>query len=211
MIRILIALAVSFLVVSCSSVKVKTQNGFVVHEDLYRLPILKDETWMRVIPVENVDAIYLRCPGNQGILIDYVMLCRKFDYAKLTPDDYVKRIYLNSYFSAWEKTLCPEPVSPLTDKNFKNLVGSPIVNADDKSFSIVYETDSASLCKTTEKLIPMKVKDVFLEEPKSHFAGGMHTRFVVLRYASAVERFDDGLKDFENLVSKFQWLEEKEQ
>jgi hypothetical protein len=52
--------------------------------------------------------------------------------------------------------------------------------------------------------------DVFFENPKSEFSGGMHTKVVVLRYASTHEQFEAGLADFQNLLSKFQWLEQKE-
>ena len=90
------------------------------------------------------------------------------------------------------------------------MIGKPTVNSDNKSFSIVYETELASLCKTTEKLIPIKVMDVFIENPKSEFSVGMHSKFVVLRYVSTLEMFETGFADFKNLVSKFQWIEQKE-
>jgi len=209
--RILAVTIVLFLLAGCSSVKVKTNTGLLIHEGLYQLPVLNDESWMRLIPADIADAMYFKCPGNQRIFVIPTMLCRKFDHTAMNQDDYVRRIYTNSYFSFWDNQLCPSQVSPLTDKNFKRMIGKPTVNSENKSFSIVYETELDSLCKTTEKLIPMKVMDVFIENPKSEFSGGMHSKFVILRYASTLELFETGLADFKNLVSKFQWIEQKEQ
>lgn len=208
--RILAVMIVLFFLAGCSSAKVKIINGLQIHEGLYQLPVLNDETWIRVIPADTADAMYFRCPGNQGIFVFQTMLCRKFDHTTMNPDDYVKRVYTNSYFSFWDNQLCPSQISPLTDKNFKKMIGKPTVNSVNKSFSIVYETELESLCKTTEKLIPMKVMDVFIENPKSEFSGGMHSKFVVFRYVSTLEQFETGLADFKNLVSKFQWIEQKE-
>lgn len=208
--RILVVMIVMFFLAGCSSTKVKISNGLQIHEGLYQLPVLNDETWIRVIPADTADAMYFRCPGNQRIFVIPTMLCRKFDHTAMNPDDYVRRIYTNSYFSFWDNQLCPSQTSPLTDKNFKKMIEKPTVNSENKSFSIVYETESDSLCKTTEKLIPMKVMDVFIENPKSEFSGGMHSKFVVLRYVSTLELFESGIADFKNLVSRFQWIEQKE-
>jgi len=208
--RILAAMIVLLLLVGCSSVKVKIQDGLQVHEGLYQLPVLNDESWMRVIPADVSDAMYVKCPGNQELIVIPTMLCRKFDHSTMKPDDYVKRIYTNSYFSFWENQLCPNQTSPLTDKNFKKIIGKPAVNTDKKTFTLTYETEVESFCKSTEKRIPVKVMDVFFENPRSGFSGGMHTNVVVLRYASTVERFEAGLADFQDLISKFQWLEQSE-
>jgi len=191
----------------CSSVKLNIDNGYLTHEDLYRAPILNNESWVRFIPAGHYDVMYLRCPSEQRIGILYEMLCGKYDYSQMTEDDYPKRIYLNSYFSSLG--FCPGPgISRLTDRNFKKMTGPPIVNKDKKQFTIVYETTSNQhLCSSSTNTIPIKSMDVFIEEQKYHFQGALHTRFVIFRYMSPEDQYENGINEFQEIVSKFQWLE----
>lgn len=201
-------LILAFFIFGCSSIKVRTDSGMLTHENLYQVPILEDESWLRLIPLDKADALYLSCPNEQRIVIFYTMLCGKYDYATLTSDDYVNRIYLNTYFSGWEKVACSQPQSPLTDKQFKRIMPPVVADGEKKSFSIVYETTySSKICSSDNKDMAMKVMDVFMEEPKFHFWGGAHTRFVVLRYISPAEHFDSGITEFQDMVSKFRWID----
>lgn len=194
--------------VGCSSIQVK--NGYLESDDNYRVPVINNESWLRAIPASGLDALYLRCPNDQMITIFNTMLCNKYDYSKMSPDDYVNRIYKDTYFSFWEKRLCPDVPShdsPLADKNFKKLDSPPEVDISKKQFSIVYETDyEGRLCSSNSGKIPMKVMDVFMEEPKFHFWGAIHTRFVVFRYASQTDQYDKGINEFKEMVSKFEWI-----
>lgn len=195
--------------VGCSSVQI--QNGYLVNDGNYRVPIINNEAWLRTIPASGFDALYLRCPNEQGIAIFNTMLCHKYDYSKMLPDDYVNRIYKNTYFSFGERLVCPDGPnyhdSPLTDKHFKKLDSLPVVNYEKKQFSIVYETDyEGRLCSSNAGIVPMKVMDVFIEEQKFHLWGAMHTRFMVFRYASRLDQYQNGIDDFKEMVSKFEWI-----
>jgi hypothetical protein len=154
----------------CAAHRVNIDNGYLVHEDLYRAPLLNDQSWLRFIPTSDADALYLRCPSEQRIAIFYETLCGKYDYAQMSPEDYPKRIYLNTYFSTWYRGWCPEQISRLTDTNFKNMTTAPLVNKEARQFTIVYETTyKQRLCSSSTDTIPMKVMDVFVEEQKKHF------------------------------------------
>ena len=177
------------------SAKLRIENGVLMHEDLYQVPLLDDSSWVRIIPAAYSDALYLRCPGEQRIVVFYTMLCGKYDYSQMSEDDYAKRIYLNTYFSFSKNLICPKPQSPLTDNNFKKMAGPPSVNKDKEQFTIVYETTfDYLLCSsnTPTSTLPIKIMDVFVEEPKFHSWGAAHTRFVVLRYASHVDQYESG-------------------
>jgi len=209
MIRHLFYSCIFILLVGCSSIQV--QNGYLVNVDKYRVPIISNESWLRVIPAADIDALYLRCPDEQMIAIFDTMLCNKFYYSEMSADDYVNRIYKNTYFSFWEKSICPDGPnihdSPLTDKYFKKLDSPPVIDSGKKIFSIVYETDRKDLiCSSNSDIVPLKVMDVFIEEQKFHFWGAIHTRFMVFRYASRLEQYENGIDDFKEMVSKFEWI-----
>ncbi len=125
----------------------------------------------------------------------------------MAPEDYPKRIYQNTYFK-WSKPFCPEPISRMTDPAFKKMLGPPLIEKDKKQFIILYESTYKCLCKSNTDSIPVKVMDVFFEEQKYHLKGGAHTRFVVFRYASPEDQFEDGMKAFQEVISKFQWVQD---
>lgn len=204
-IRILALLFLWMPFTGCSSAKIKAENGFVEHEKLYRLPLFNDASWMKMVPAGDFDAFYMKCPGNQGIQVLYTVLCGKFDFNNLQSAEAAKRIYENSYFSFFESTMCPSAKSPLTDKSFGK-INDFKVDPQKRMFSVFYETEFADLCAAPEKPTPMKVIDVFLEEPNHHFYLGAHTRFILLRYASTFDKFESGLKPFQEMVSQFQWI-----
>ena len=207
--RVFLALFIILSLLGCSS-KLRIENGLLTHMDLYQVPLLDDSSWVRIIPAARSDALYLRCPGEQRIVVLYTMLCGKYDYDQMSEDDYAKRIYLNTFFSTVQNIICPRRRSPLTDSNFKKMVEPPSVNKDKKQFTIVYETAfDHLLCSsnTATTPLPIKIMDVFIQEPKFHSWGSAHTRFVVLRYASPIDQYESGLFKFQDLVSKFKWLE----
>jgi hypothetical protein len=178
----------------------------MVLEDEYRAPVLTDTSWARAIPARPFDALYSRCPNEQTIVVFRTIMCGKYDYSEMSPADYAKRIYQNSYFSFGGKLLCGRYSSPFIEKSFKKLVGEPVVDNGKRRFSMVHETElNYHLCSSTPGLQKVKIMDAFIEDPKEYFLAGAHTRFVVFRYMSPIDKFDDGVQDFKDMVSRFQW------
>lgn len=208
--KLLTVLLVTICLLGCSSVKLRTENGFLMHENLYRVPILTNESWLRAIPAGNIDALYLRCPDEQRIAILYTMICGHWNYEEMTATDYANRLYLNSYWKFGQNFFCPPgTTSPLAEKKFKKFVSDPVVSEKTKSFEIVYETTwDSRICSSDKTPIQVKVMDVFMEDTKFHYYyGAANTRFVILRYASPEDQFESGLSDFKSIVSNFQWIE----
>ena len=206
MVKHLLVASIVLLQLGCNSAVI-VDKGFLVHEEQYKVPVLTDTSWLRFIPFGPVDALYLRCPEEQHIIVFNVPLCKKFDHSSMTPEDYVKRIYLNTYFPFGESFWCKFSKSPLTDKNFQKLHASPDVNIDKNEFTIVYDTKTESgLCGSETELRPVRIKDVFMEDPRLPFIETYDVNFVVLRYVSPEEHFEKGLSAFNEMVSRFQWM-----
>jgi hypothetical protein len=209
--RILPIVLLTILLVSCASSNVKIDNGFIVHEELYRAPTPTNDSWTRAIPAGSLDALYVRCPNEQKILIFYTGFCGRWPYEAMSTDDYINRIYLNSassYGSSISNILCAGVISRLTDPNFKK-IAEPIVDKEKKMFQIVYKTaySKGRLCSSDNNPLEVKVMDVFFQEPKFHLKGGAGTRFVVLRYVSPSNIFESGLAEFQVIVNEFKWIQ----
>jgi len=115
MTRNIFLMSIMVLLFGCSSVKI--EKDYMVHEDLYRVPIIKNNAWFRQIPANPFDAVYMRCPDEQLIIVLNSMFCKKFDYSKMSDADYANRLYLNKYFSFLGGFGCSDNRdSPLTDE-----------------------------------------------------------------------------------------------
>jgi hypothetical protein len=206
---LLVALCTLSLAMSgCAFRRAVIRDGDIVRGKLYRVPVPKDKSWFQIIPFGAYDSLYMRCPSDQKIAVIYKMLCGKYDYARMAADDYSRRLYLGE--PDLPAFFCPEGGGDLHDRNFKGLIGTPELNLDAYRFTITYETSASPACgPPTSDTVSMKGMDVFVEDRNTYFYGGAHTRFVIFRYLSPSDQFEGGLKEFQDLVSGFEWIKEK--
>lgn len=185
---------VSLLISSCAA-HISVQDGFLIHENLYQVP-LPDETWLKVVSLDHYDALYFRCPGEQGIAIAHALFpyqaYNNWNFEDMKPQDYM-RIYKDS-------------TSLLYDPDIKELIEGPIFLKEKEAFKLVYRASTSKevFCKINKEPTEVKGVDVFFKDPNAYFYCGICARFVVLRYRSTEDKFDEGLKEFQNLVDQFQ-------
>ncbi len=189
-------------ITSCTTVRVT--DDFIVHENLYSTSVIKNNNWLILPPTQELDTAYIRCPEGQIIAITYKMLCYKYDYDHISSSDIADRIYKNDYFSSGLNMLCPSDYT-LADKNIIRILDTSI-NKDKKQFTIVYETKQIGICGMSTSMTPVKIMDVFMEDQKEYFWGAMHSRFVIFRYVSPIDKYDSGINNFSHMISNFKWL-----
>jgi hypothetical protein len=205
--KALMLMLVLVFLVSCASNPAKIGEGALVHKDLYQAPVLGN-TWARFSPVGGGDAIFFRCPGDHVVMVSYFKIAGRWNYSEMGAEDYAKRLYQNTYYSGWKKGfLYRGGSSPLYDRDFKRLVGGPVIFDEDKGLELVYESKSnEGFCGNDN--VDIKVMDVLFEEKQLHLWCSNCTRFVLFRYMSAEDMFEYGLDEFKKMVGQFHWLYE---
>lgn len=195
---------------SCSTSKIRVINNSLVHENLYKTAVL-GENWMRFFNIGVYDVNYARCPGEQRIAIIHTKFASQWDLSEMKPQDYPKRIYQNSYYPGWEKGfLYNGGNSPIYDPNFRRTLTDPIIYKEREGFELLYESSLEGwrkLCGGDREMpITVKILDVFFRDNEFHFWCMNCTRFLVFRYMSTEDLFENGLEDFRTLVDQFHWL-----